>query len=127
MEEQGTQEVLVEQGHANEMQQKTYHISSFSEDDEIFRKSVEMERHNEEEKGLLMSVVKGIRFYPERIPANLRYIDMNKVRAATVTMNKTISLIKTEKITEAASVLYAAGNIIAEMVGYNNKEMTGNK
>ena len=52
---------------------------------------------------------------------------MNKVRAATVTMNKTISLIKTEKITEAASVLYAAGNIIAEMVGYNNKEMTGNK
>ena len=34
-EEQGAQEVLVDKGHENEQQQKTYHISSFPEDDEI--------------------------------------------------------------------------------------------
>ena len=39
-------------------------------------------------------------------------------------MNKIVFLIKTETVTEINSLL-AAGNIVAEMVGYKNKEMTG--
>ena len=45
-EEHGAQEVLVEQGHENEQQQKTYHISSFPEDNEIFVKKAGMESYN---------------------------------------------------------------------------------
>ena len=45
-EEHGAQEVLVEQGHENEQQQKTYHISSFPEDNEIFVKKAKMESYN---------------------------------------------------------------------------------
>ena len=45
-EQHGAQEVLVEQGHENEQQQKTYHISSFPEDNEIFVKKAEMESYN---------------------------------------------------------------------------------
>ena len=86
-----------------------------------------MERYNEEEKELLMRVVKEIRYDPERIPPNLRYIDRKKVRAATVNINKIVSLIKTETITETNSALRSAGNIVAEMVGYKNKEMTGDR
>ena len=86
-----------------------------------------MKRYNEEEKELLMRVVKEIRYDPERIPPNLRYIDRKKVRAATVNINKIVSLIKTETITETNSALRSAGNIVAEMVGYKNKEMTGDR
>ena len=56
-----------------------------------------MERYNEEEKELLMRVAKEIRYDPGRIPPNLRYTDMKKVREATVKINKIVSLIKTEK------------------------------
>ena len=49
---------------------------------------------------MLMRVVKAIRFDPERIPPNLRYIDRKKIRAATVKINEIVSLIKTETITE---------------------------
>ena len=69
-------------------------------------------------------MVKEIRYAPGRIPPNLRYIDRKKVRAATVKIIKIESLIKTERIAETNSVLRAAGNIVAEMVGYKNKEMT---
>ena len=82
-EERGAQEILVEQGHDNEQQQKTYHVYSFPEDDEILVKKTEMERYNEEEKELLMRVAKEIRCDPERSSPNLRYIDRKKVRAAT--------------------------------------------
>ena len=118
---------MVEQGDENEQQQKSYHVCSFLEDDEILVKKAEMERYNEEEKELLMRVAKDIRYDPERIPPNLRYIDRKKVRAATVKINKFVSLIKTEAITETNSVLRAAGNIVSEMVGYKNKEMTGDR
>ena len=64
-----------------------------------------------------MRVVKEIRFDPERIPPNLRYIDRKKVKAATVKINEIVYLIKTETITEKNSVLRAAENIVAEMVG----------
>ena len=74
-----------------------------------------MERYNEEEKELLMRVVKEIRYDPERIPPNLRYPDRKKVRAATAKINKIASLIKTETVTETNSVLRAAVNIVAEM------------
>ena len=74
-----------------------------------------MERYNEEEKELLMRVVKEIRYDPERIPPNLRYTDRKKVRAATAKINKIASLIKTETITKTNSVLRAAVNIVAEM------------
>ena len=86
-----------------------------------------MERHNEEEKELLMRVAKEIRHDPERIPPNLRYIGRKKVREATVKINKIVSLIKTETITETISVLRPADNVVAEMVGYKNKEMTGDR
>ena len=90
---------LVKQGHENEQQQKTYLICSFPEDDEILVKKAKIERYNEEEKQLLMRVVKEIRHDPERIPSNLRYIDRKKVGAATVKINKIVSLIKTETMT----------------------------
>ena len=118
---------MVKQGNENEQQQKTYHVCSFQEDDDILVKKAQMERCNEEEKELLMRVAKEIRYDPERIPPNLRYIDRKKVRVATVKINKIVSLIKTVTITETNSVLRAAGNIIAEMVGYKNKEMTGDR
>ena len=60
LKEQGAQEVLVEQGHENELQQKTYHISSFPEDDELLVKKAEMKSYNEEDKELLMRVLKEI-------------------------------------------------------------------
>ena len=71
--------------------------------------------------------MKEIRYDPEIIPPNLRYIDRKKFRVATVKINKIVSVIKTETITETNSVLRAAGNIVAEMVGYKNKEMTGDR
>ena len=107
--------------------QKTHQICSFPEDDEILLKKAEMEKYNEGEKELLMRVMKEVRYDLERIPPNLRYIDKKKVRAATVKINKIVSLIKTETITETNSVLRAAGNVAAEMVGYKNKEMTGDR
>ena len=99
-EEQGAQEILVEKGHENIQQQKTYHIFSFPEDNEILVKKVKMERYNEEEKELLMRLMKEIRYDPERIPPYLRYIDRKKVREATVKINEIVSLIKIETITE---------------------------
>ena len=48
--ERWTQEILVEQGHENEQQQKTYRVCSFPEDDQTLVKKAEMERYNEEEK-----------------------------------------------------------------------------
>ena len=71
-EERGVQGILVEQEHENEQQQQTYHVCSFPEGDEILVKKVEMGRHNEEKKELLMRVAKEIRYDPERIPPNLR-------------------------------------------------------
>ena len=127
LEEERTREILVEQRYENEQQQKTYHISLFSEDDEILLKKIKVNSYNEEEKGLLMRVVKDIRYDPERITSSLRYIDREKVRTATVEINKIVSLIKTETITETNSVLRAAGNIVAEMMGYKNKKMIGNR
>ena len=118
---------MVEQGHENEQQQKTYHVCSFPEDDEILVKKAEMERYNEEEKELLMRVAKEIRYDPERIPFNLRYIDRKKVREATVKIKKIESLIKTETITETNSILRAADNVVAEVVGYKNREMAGDR
>ena len=64
MEEQGAQEVLVEQGHENEQQQKTF-ICSFPVVDEILVKKYEMERYNEEEKKLLERMLKETRYDPE--------------------------------------------------------------
>ena len=42
-------------------------------------------------------------------------------------INKIVSLIKTETVTETNSVLRAAGNVVAEMVGYKNKKMAGDR
>ena len=72
LEKQGLQEILGEQGHENDQQQKTYHVCSFPEDDEILVKKAEMERCNEEEKKLLIRVVKEVRYDPETIPPSLR-------------------------------------------------------
>ena len=127
MEEQGAYEIFVEQGHENEQQQKICRICLFPEGDEILMKRAEMERCNEEENEMLMRVVKEIRYDPERISPSLGYIDRKKVRAATIKINTIVSLIKTETITETNSVLRAAGNIVANMVGYKNKEITGDR
>ena len=118
---------MVEQGHEIKQQQETYQISSFPEKDEILVRKAEMESCNKEKKELLRGVVKEIRCDPERIPPNLRYTDRKKVRAAIVKINKIVSLIKTERMTETNSVLRAADNIVAEMVGYKNKERRGNR
>ena len=80
-----------EQSQLEEHQQKTYHICSFPDDNEMLEKRAEMERHNEEEKELLMRVVKEIRYDPEKVPPNLRYIDRKKVRTATMKINKIAS------------------------------------
>ena len=85
--------------------QKTHQICSFPEDDEILLKKAEMEKYNEGEKELLLRVMKEVRYDLEIIPPNLRYIDQKKVKAATVKINKIVSLIKTETITETNSVL----------------------
>ena len=87
-EEQGAQGILVEQGHENEQQQKTYHVCSFPEDDEILVRKAEMERYSEEEKELLMRVAKEIRYDPKIIPPNLKYTDRKKVIEATLKINK---------------------------------------
>ena len=42
-------------------------------------------------------------------------------------INKIVSFIKTETITEASSALRATGTVVAKMVGYKNKEMTGDR
>ena len=126
-EERGAQEILVEQGYEDEQQQKTYHVCSLPEDDEILVTKTEMERYNEEEKELLMRVAKEIRYDPEGIPPSLRYIDRKKVREATVKISKVVAFIKIETITETNSVLRVVGNVVAEMVGYKNKEMTGDR
>ena len=103
------------QSQLEEHQQKTYHICSFPEDNEILEKKAEMERYNEEEKELLMRVVKEIRYDPEKVPPYLRYIDRKKVRTATMKINKIASLIMIDLITEKNSVLRAAGNIVIEL------------
>ena len=87
-EERGAQGILVEQGDENEQQQKSYHVCSFPEDDEILVKKAEMERYNEEEMELLMRVAKEIRYDPKRIPPNLKYSDRKKVIEATLKINK---------------------------------------
>ena len=86
-----------------------------------------MESCNEEEKEPLLRLVKEIRCDPERILPNLGYFEKKKVRAATVKVNKIVSLIKTETITEINTVLSADGNIAAQMVGYKSKMMAGNR
>ena len=118
---------MVEQGYEDEQQQKTYYVCSLPEDDEILVTKTEMERYNEEEKELLMRVAKEIRYDPERIPPSLRYIDRKKVREATVKINKVVAFIKIETITETNSVLRVVRNVVAEIVGYKNKEMTGDR
>ena len=45
-----------------------------------------------------MRVVKEIRYDPERIPSNLRYIDRKKVRTTTVKIKKIVSLIKMKQL-----------------------------
>ena len=45
-----------------------------------------------------MRVVKEIRYDPEGIPSNLRYIDRKKVRTTTVKINKIVSLIKMKQL-----------------------------
>ena len=116
LEEQRAQEVLVEQGHVSKQQQETYRISLFPYNDEILVRKAEMKRCSEEEKELLRRMVKEIRCDPEKIPPILRYIDRKKVRAATANINKIVSLIKTETITETK-----------KMVGFKSKQLTGNR
>ena len=79
---------MVEQGDENEQQQKSYHVCSFLEDDEILVKKAEMERYNEREKELLLRVAKEIRYDPKRIPPNLKCTDRKKVIEATLKINK---------------------------------------
>ena len=56
----------------------------------------------------------------------LRYIDRKKVTTAAMKINKIVSLIKSETVTETNSALHTAGNNVAKIMGYKNKEMTRN-
>ena len=90
----------------------------FPEDDEIVVGRAEIERYDEEEKGLLRKVLNETRQNPEKIPPNLRYNDRKNVKAATMKVNNVIAFIRTESITETNIVLRAAGNAVTEMVGH---------
>ena len=126
-EEQALQEILVEQERKSAQQYETYHVSSFKENDKILMRKGEIEIPSQEEKELLMRVVKKIRFDPDNNSSNLRSIDRKKIVAATVKTSEIVSLIKTETITERNSVEHAACNICEQIVGYKNKVVTGNR
>ena len=86
-----------------------------------------MESCNEEEKELLMRVVKHIRCDPEKFWTNLQYND-RKVTAAPVKISKIVSHIRTETITETNSALCVADNIVTEMVGTTrNRQPNGQR
>ena len=71
-EEQTLQEILVEQERKSAQQYETYHVSSFKENDKILMRKGEIEIPSQEEKELLMRVVKKIRFDPDNNSPNLR-------------------------------------------------------
>ena len=99
----------------------------FPEDDDIVVGRAEIERYDEEEKELLRKVLNEVRQNPEKISPNLRYNDRKKVKAAKMKVNKVIALIRTESITETNIVLRAAGNVVAEMVGYKTRNPKENR
>ena len=71
-EEQALQEIMVEQERKSAQQHETYHVSSFKKNDKILMRKGEIEIPNQEEKELLMRVVKKIRFDPDNNSPNLR-------------------------------------------------------
>ena len=71
-EEQALQEIMVEQERKSAQQHETYHVISFKKNDKILMRNGEIEIPNQEEKKLLMRVMKKIRFDPDNISPNLR-------------------------------------------------------
>ena len=60
---------------------------------------------------------------PDKIPPNLRYIERKKVKEATNRINKVISIITTENITETNTLIRAAANCVADMVEYKQRDI----
>ena len=110
-----------------ELQEEREGNGIFPEDNEIVVGKAEIERYGKEEKELLRKVLNEIRQNPEKILQNLRYNDRKKVKAATMKVKKVIALIRTESITETNIVLWAAGNVVAEMVGYKTRNPKENR
>ena len=69
-------------------------------------------------------MINNIRNNPDKIPPNLRYVERKKVRVATNKINKVISVITTENITETNTLIRAAANCVADMVKYKLRETT---
>ena len=101
---------------------KTYHICLFPEDDKTLEKKAKTERYNEEEKELLMRVVKEIRYDPDRIPSNLRYIDRKKVRTTTVKINKIVSLIKMKPLQKQIQYYPLLAMLLSQKQGDDRKQ-----
>ena len=59
-----------------------------------------------------LRVLKEIRYDSGKILSNLRYIDRRKVRAATVNIDKILSLRKTETITEKTQYYMLLGILL---------------
>ena len=58
---------------------------------------------------------------PDKIPPNLRYIERKKAKEATNRINKVISIITTENITETNTLIRAAANCVADMLSTNKE------
>ena len=67
-------------------------------------------------------MINNIRNNPDKNPPNLRYIERKKVKVATNKINKVISIITTENITETNTLIKAAANCVVDMVEYKQRE-----
>ena len=94
---------------------ETNNHPSFQDDESLLRRA-QFEGFNDNEKELLKDVLNNITNNPDKIPPNLRYIERKKVKEATNRINKVISIITTENITETNTLIRAAANCVADMV-----------
>ena len=97
------------------------------ENSESILRKAETKGFNEEEKDILQKVLECIRNCPDKIPPNLRYFDRKKVKIAVGKINKVISIISTETISETNLVIRAAANTVADILGYKSRESTNKK
>ena len=102
--------------------QETNNRISFLDDESLLHRA-QIAGFKDEEKELLKDVINNIRNNPDKIPPNLRYIERKKVRVARNKINKVISLITTDNITETNTLIRAAANCVADMVDYKQRPM----
>ena len=104
--------------------QETDHHRSILDVESVLDRA-QVEGFGDEEKYLLKDVLNNIENNPDKIPPNLRYSERKKVKAAASKINKIISIITTENITETNTLLKAAANTVAGMVEYKQRDNNG--